>query len=67
MKAKDSDFIVSRLIYGMAALLIGIMLYEIGYIKGLTHAYKTGLQKQIEMLEEKKQESMIRQILNKNQ
>lgn len=70
MKESTKDAVFNAIYYFCLAMMAFACLYasfNIGYIKGLTNAYETQLKKQIEMLEEDKQESMIRQILNEKQ
>lgn len=49
------------------AIAILCWTFWLGEVKGMSDAYKTQLKKQIEMLEEDKQEAMIHQILTEKQ
>lgn len=70
MKESTKNAVYNALYYFLLAMMVFTCLYllfNIGYIRGMTNTYKTELEKQIEMLEEEKQASMIRQILNEKQ
>lgn len=70
MKESTKDAVVNALDYLLMAIIaIAILcwVFWLGELEGMTEAHKTQLKKQIEMLEEEKQEAMIRQILNEKQ
>lgn len=70
MKESTKNIVSNSLCYLFFAILIsGILLvvFQFGVAKGIADVRKTQLKRQIEMLEELKQESMIRQILNEKQ
>lgn len=67
MKESTKDAVFNALYYMFLAIIaIAILcwVFWLGELKGMTEIHKTQLKKQIEMLEEEKQEAMIRQILN---
>jgi hypothetical protein len=70
MKESTKNAVASALYYlFLLIMIVGCLMvvFQFGMAKGMADAYKTQLKKQIEMLEEEKQESMIRQILEEKQ
>lgn len=70
MKESTKDAIFNGLYYllwAIIAIAILCWVFWLGELKGMTEAHKTQLKEQIRLLEQEKQESMTRQILNEKQ
>ena len=62
MKSSTKEELASYAIYFLTAMLIAVIVYEIGYIKGMAEAHKTQLKEQIRLLEQRNEEIMVEQI-----